>query len=119
MLQIRRGKQDNSGIVMHVSSLNLFCDPPLESSQRDGSNEGSQYMFSLRNKEKLSSNYLQYPLLSGSLVCLITFDTILLHSNYHHKIIGSTQNFPEDCSESTFSFVYSSNVQSTFLCCMK
>ena len=30
---------------------NIFCDPPLEPSRRDGSNEGSQHMFSLRNKK--------------------------------------------------------------------
>ena len=30
---------------------NIFCDSSLEPSRRDGSNEGSQYMFSLRNKK--------------------------------------------------------------------
>ena len=33
---------------------NIFCDPSLEPSRRDGSNEGSQHMFLLRNKK----NYL-------------------------------------------------------------
>ena len=27
------------------SYLNVFCDPTLEPSRRDGSNEGSQYVF--------------------------------------------------------------------------
>ena len=33
---------------------NMFCDPSLAPSCQDGSNEGSQYIFSLRNKK----NYL-------------------------------------------------------------
>ena len=52
-LQIR-GNRDNLGIISHISSLNIFRDPSLEPSPRDGSNEGSQHMFSLRNKK----NYL-------------------------------------------------------------
>ena len=32
----------------------MHCDPSLEPSRRDGSNEGSQRMFSLRNKENIS-----------------------------------------------------------------
>ena len=42
---------DNYPIFFHQ---NLFCDPSLEPSRRDGSNEGLQHMFSLRNKK----NYL-------------------------------------------------------------
>ena len=45
---------------------NIFCDPSLESknifcdpSRRDGSNEGSQHMFSLKKKKKKMS--LNYP----------------------------------------------------------
>ena len=33
---------------------NIFCDPSLEPSRQDGSNEGPQHMLSLKNK-KLSS----------------------------------------------------------------
>ena len=52
MLQTRRGNRDNLGIeFLHK---NIFCDPPLEPSHPDGSKEGSQDMFSLRNKK----NYL-------------------------------------------------------------
>ena len=32
-------------------SLNICCDPSLEPSHRDGSNEGPQHMFLLRNKK--------------------------------------------------------------------
>ena len=58
VLQIRRA------IFLHK---NTFCDFSLEPSRQDGSNEGSQHMFSLRNKKKLSLNYPRYPLLSGAL----------------------------------------------------
>ena len=55
VLQIRRDNRDNFGIITHISTtINIFCDHSLEPSHRDGSNEGSQYMFSLRNKK----NYL-------------------------------------------------------------
>ena len=39
----------------------ICCDPSLEPSPRDGSNEGSQHMLSLRNIIKLSPNYPSYP----------------------------------------------------------
>ena len=46
VLQIRRGSRDNFGIIIHIPTVkNIFCDPSLE---------GSQHMFSLRNKK----NYL-------------------------------------------------------------
>ena len=59
---------DNLGITSHTSPKNIFCDPSLEPSHGDGSNEGLQHMFSLRNKKKLSLNYPQHPLLSGALL---------------------------------------------------
>ena len=31
--------------------MNTFCDPQLEPSQQEGPNEGSQHMFSLRDKK--------------------------------------------------------------------
>ena len=34
--------------------LNVCCDPSLEPFHRDGSNEGLQHMFLLRNKQDLS-----------------------------------------------------------------
>ena len=59
---------------------NIFCDPSLEPSQGDGSNE-SQHLFLLRIK--LSLNYPQYPLLSESLYLpihiLLEYDTFSLH----------------------------------------
>ena len=48
MLQIRSGNRDNYPFFFHK---NIFCDPSLELSRREGSNEGSQRMFSLRNKK--------------------------------------------------------------------
>ena len=57
VIQIRRGKRDNLGIIYDLS---------LEPSLCDSSNEWSQCMFSLRNKKKLYLNYPQYPLISGA-----------------------------------------------------
>ena len=54
VLQIRRGNRDNLGIISHLTLENIFCDPSLEPSHRDGSNEGSHYMFLLRYEK----NYL-------------------------------------------------------------
>ena len=54
VLQIRRGKRDNLGIIFHIPPLKLLTDTSVELSRRDGFNEGSQHMFSLRNKK----NYL-------------------------------------------------------------
>ena len=51
MLQIKRDNRDNYTIFV---PKNISCDPSLEPSHPDGSNEGSQHMFSLRNKK----NYL-------------------------------------------------------------
>ena len=49
--QLRRENRDNFGIIIHVIPLKIFCDLLLEPSRRDGSNEGSQHRFSLRNKK--------------------------------------------------------------------
>ena len=55
VLQIRRSNKDNLGIIIHIFFYkNIFCDPSLEPSDRDGSNDGSQHMFLLKNKK----NYL-------------------------------------------------------------
>ena len=51
VLQVRRGKKDN---FPYYSFKRLCCNPSLELSHRDGSDEGSQHMFSVRNKR----NYL-------------------------------------------------------------
>ena len=48
-LQIRRGKRDNLESVLLLKKI--CCDPSLEPPRRDSSNEGSQHMFSLRNKK--------------------------------------------------------------------
>ena len=46
-------------------AFGLLFDPSLEPSCQDGSNEGSEDMFSLR-KRKILLNYLQYPLIWSS-----------------------------------------------------
>ena len=51
MLQIRRSNRYNLGIISHISTKIIFCDPPLELSRRDGSNEGSQRMFSSSSRK--------------------------------------------------------------------
>ena len=45
-LQIKSGNRDNSELRAYFSSFSTvtYCDASLELSQRDGSNEGSQYM---------------------------------------------------------------------------
>ena len=40
-LQIRRGNKDKFGII-HIFPLKIFCDPSLELSHRDSSNEESE-----------------------------------------------------------------------------
>ena len=62
-LQIRGGIEDNSKIIFSFLNKNICCDPSLEPSQQDGSNEGSQNMLLWRNK----ANYPSYPFLSGAL----------------------------------------------------
>ena len=68
VLQIRMDNRDNFGIFIHIIRKKHICDPSLEPSHRDGSNEGPQHMFSFRNKKKSSLNYSQYLLLSGALI---------------------------------------------------
>ena len=46
MLQLRRDKRDNIGIIFHISLKKVCCGPSLEPSRRDGSNEGvTTYIF--------------------------------------------------------------------------
>ena len=52
MLQIIRSNKDNLEISITILlHKNIFCDSPLEPFHCDGSNEGSQHMFSFRNKK--------------------------------------------------------------------
>ena len=48
---------------------NICCDPSLELSHQDSSNEGSQHMVVVEKYEKISGNYPQYPFISGALYC--------------------------------------------------
>ena len=45
VLQIRTGERDNLGIIKSCLSIKTFCDPSLEPSYRDGSNEGLNVFF--------------------------------------------------------------------------
>ena len=49
-LQMRGGIDNNSKIIFLLNE-NICCDPSLEPSRRDGSNDGSQNMFLLGNME--------------------------------------------------------------------
>ena len=51
VLQLRKGSGDNLGIISNISALKLCCYPSSEPSYQDGSKEGSQHTFSLRNKK--------------------------------------------------------------------
>ena len=62
-LQIRGGTEDNSKITFLFLNKNIHCDPSLEQSWQDFSNEGQQGMFLWSSKE----SYPCYPFLSGSL----------------------------------------------------
>ena len=44
-LQINRSIEDNSKIFFLFLNENICCDPSLEPSHRDGSNDGSQHKF--------------------------------------------------------------------------
>ena len=49
--------------VCYFCIKNICSDLSSEPSHRDGSDEGSEHMVSMRNKKKLSLSYHQYPLL--------------------------------------------------------
>ena len=57
---MRKGKRDNLGINFHITVLKHMLLPIIRTT-RDGSNEGSQHMFLLRNKKNYLLNYPQYP----------------------------------------------------------
>ena len=48
-LQIREGVEDNSTIIFLFLKESICCDPSLEPSWQDGSNDGSQNMLLSRN----------------------------------------------------------------------
>ena len=54
--KMRMGNGENLGIILHITFTNICCDPSLEPSHREGSDEGSHHMFSLRNKKKSQNN---------------------------------------------------------------
>ena len=51
-LQIRGGIEEISKVLFFLFlNENICCDPSLEPSQQDGSNDGSQYMFLWKNMD--------------------------------------------------------------------
>ena len=50
-LQITGGIEDRSNFVFLFLIENVCCDPSLEPSQRDGSNDGSQHTFERSSME--------------------------------------------------------------------
>ena len=46
VFQIRRGKRENLGIILRITPLKRMLRPIIRRSHRDGSNEGSQHIFS-------------------------------------------------------------------------
>ena len=53
-------------IIKNNCFRNVCCDPACEPSRRDGSDEGSQEMVSMRNKKKKPSFITKYSQLSLS-----------------------------------------------------
>ena len=47
----KKGVWDTLGKISHSLHQNIFCDPSLEPSHQDSSNEGSQCMFLWRNEK--------------------------------------------------------------------
>ena len=86
VLQIRRNNWDYYGIISLICHKNIYCDPSLEPSCQDSSNEGSQCIFLLRNK-KIKSELSLLPLLIWSAECY------LLAVGKSHKALKSfTEN---------------------------
>ena len=71
-LQLRGGIEDNSKIKFLLLSENICCDPSLEPSQRDVSNDGSQNMF-YGEIWLIIPNYPSYPFLSGAVTEAVHF----------------------------------------------
>ena len=63
VLQIWKGNKELRGNCLYFLIKIIRCDPSLEPSHGDGSNEGSQYMFILRKKrnKKKYRNILKNP----------------------------------------------------------
>ena len=57
---------------MLILHNNIRCDTSSELSHRDGSDEGSQHMVSVRNKKNYPSVIIKYSLLSRAVTALLT-----------------------------------------------
>ena len=80
---------------------NICCDPSLEPSQRDGSNDGVTTSVLLENYKKLSQNYLcccfvswREVLMLGHNICFNTeIWEIIWRTAYDYKFIRGRQHF--------------------------
>ena len=65
-LQTSWGIKDDSNLIFLLLNTNICCDPSLEPSQREGSNDGSENMFLLKNLHNylliipVTPSYLQH-----------------------------------------------------------
>ena len=80
--------RDNLGIIFLIVPQKIHCDPSLESSRPDGSNEGSQCMFLLRNKKNylgIIVNTLSYLELCYAFHKPKGYAALLQMLSFHHK----------------------------------
>ena len=54
--------------ILKHTRVSIYCGPSSEMSRQDGSNEGSQYMVSVRNEKNYPSLIIKYSLLSRALL---------------------------------------------------
>ena len=73
-LQIYGDIEDNSKIFFLFLNKNTYCDPSLEPSRRDGSNDGSQYTFERSSMEK---NTFIFPFLSEALLLWLFYSYVI------------------------------------------
>ena len=80
VLQINRGIRDHYGIIIHIFFIKTYFV-----THRDGSNEGSQHMFSLRSMK----NYLRIIFNSSSYLELRTlpYTLIVLHEEANINLL--------------------------------
>ena len=65
MLQIRRGKRDNFGIIFPITPVKCMLQSIIRSVSRNGFSEGSQRMVLLRDKTKYLLIILNTPIYLG------------------------------------------------------
>ena len=77
--------RDNFLLILHK---NVCCDPSTEPSRRDGSDEASQHMVSMRNKKNYPSIIIKYPLLSRALQITLKMEGISCFHIKEHELVS-------------------------------